>query len=90
MKKVSADKFRIIERFGGEIFEDGTHYTVEELYVVDKKGRREWYEWKHDIEAHGSVFWYTDTFSTIEKAEAEIAKRRKKKVFIPKIVKEIG
>ena len=90
MKKVSADKFRIIERFGGEMFEDGTHYTVDELYVVDKKGRREWYEWNYGVDAHGFTFWHTETFNTIEKAEAEIAKWRKTKVFIPKVVKEIG
>ena len=88
MKKISADKFRIIERFGGNLFKDGTHYTVDELYV-DKKGRQEWCEWQYAIDAHGFNFWHTDTFSTIEKAEAEIAKRRKTKVFIPRIVKEI-
>jgi len=89
MKKVSADKFRIIERFAEGRYEDGTYYTVDEL-SVDKIGRREWCEWKHDVESHGHTMWFTATFRTIEKAEEEIAKRRTAKVFIPRVVKEIG
>ncbi len=41
MKKVSANKYRIVEHYTAAW---GTQYTVEELFV-DKKGRETWSVW---------------------------------------------
>jgi len=85
MKKVSANKYRIVEHYTSAW---GTHYTVEELFV-DKKGRETWSAWGsggYDCEYYS---WSEYEFKTVIEAEEKIRKVQKAIGFVPRVVKEL-